>query len=113
MVASEPPDREAVKSFHGHCSHETNLGPDEAVFSVPRRRLETAPLYQRDRITTGCGDAGYRPELDLPPFPQGRPIGHGGDPGNAPMIEIVIAVMVFLSAGVLLANAFDAFHGRA
>ena len=50
MVASEPPDREAVKSFHGHCSHETNLGPDEAVFSVPRRRLETAPLYQTDGI---------------------------------------------------------------
>jgi hypothetical protein len=46
----------------------------------------------------------------LSPFPQGRPPWHGGNPGSAPMIEIVTALLAFLSIGVFVAHAFDAYR---
>jgi hypothetical protein len=58
----------------------------------------------------GLDHHGRHPQRDLPPFPQGRPLGHGGDPGSAPMIEIVTALLAFLSISVFLAHAFDAYR---
>jgi hypothetical protein len=60
--------------------------------------------------TTGCGHAGNHPQRYLSPIPQGRRLWHGGDPGSAPMIEIVTALLAFLSIGVFLAHAFDAYR---
>jgi hypothetical protein len=56
--------------------------------------------------------AGRHPEHDLPAIHQGRPLRHGGDPGSAPMTEIVTATLVFLSVAVFLAHAFDAYRLR-
>jgi hypothetical protein len=58
--------------------------------------------------STGLDHHGHHTQLDLPPFPQGRHRWHGGDPGSAPMIEIVTALLACLSISVFLAHAFDA-----
>jgi hypothetical protein len=59
---------------------------------------------------TGIDHYGRYTQRDLPPFPQGRPLGHCGDPRGAPMIEIVTALLAFLSISVFLAHAFDAYR---
>jgi hypothetical protein len=60
--------------------------------------------------TTGCDHAGEPPQRDLPPFSEGRPRWHGGDRESAAMIEIVAALLAFLSISVFLAHAFDAYR---
>jgi hypothetical protein len=49
------------------------------------------------------------PQLNLPRSSQELPVGHG-KPGGKVMTEVVIAVLAFLSGGVFLAHAFDAYR---
>jgi hypothetical protein len=59
--------------------------------------------------TTGCGDAGNLPRRDLPRSPQGldfRDDKLGGDP----VMDVVTTLLVFLSMGVFVAHAFDAYR---
>jgi hypothetical protein len=60
--------------------------------------------------STGLDHYGHHPQRDLPPFPQGRRLWHCGDPGGAAMIEVVTALLAFLSISVFLAHAFDAYR---
>jgi hypothetical protein len=95
---------DAVWRVGAHC------GADETVFQYPRSRPETDAGLASRHINNGLDRHGRHPQRDLPPFPQGRPLWHGGDPRNAPMIEIVTAALAFLSISVFLAQAFNAYR---
>jgi hypothetical protein len=78
-------------------------------FPEPRSRPETKPGYQLTRVkTTGVGH-GNHPQRNLPRIPQERPFRQGNLGGKA-MTEVVTALLVFLSIGVFLAHAFDAYR---
>ena len=59
--------------------------------------------------TTGC-DHGNRPQRDLSRSPEGRGIRHDDDPGSAAVIDFVTALLAFLSVGVFVAHALDAYR---
>jgi hypothetical protein len=59
--------------------------------------------------TTGCAH-GNLPKRDLPRSPQGRIIRDGNDAGSAAVIDFVVALLAFLSIGVFLAHALDAYR---
>jgi hypothetical protein len=62
-------------------------------------------------IKTGFNHAGRHPQRDLPAISQDHPQWHRNDEGAA-MTEIVTALLAFLSIGVFLAHAFDAYRMR-
>jgi hypothetical protein len=61
--------------------------------------------------TSNEGDdyADHDPECDLRPIPARGDVGHRA-PGGMAMIESTIARLVFLSLGIFLAHAFDAYR---
>jgi hypothetical protein len=76
---------------------------------------EMVPKHSRLTITT-CQTAGFdHVDLhaggDLPTIPQGRNRGFDKRLGKA-MIEAATALLAFLSVGVFLAHAFDAYRMR-
>ena len=72
---------------------------------------QTAGRLPPDK-TRGFGHVSRHPQFDLSPFPQGCHRWHGSDPGEPPMTEVVAALLAFLSIGIFLAHAFDAFRTR-
>jgi hypothetical protein len=85
--------------------------PDETTFPQTRSRPETEAAYAPPRSKTGFDHADPHRQRDLPAIPQGRPHWHGSNGGTA-MTEIVTALLAFLSIGVFLAHAFDAYRMR-
>lgn len=58
----------------------------------------------------GGGHAHHHPQFDLSTFPHGFPRWHGSDPGEPPMTEAAAALLAFLSVGIFLAHALDAYR---
>jgi hypothetical protein len=61
--------------------------------------------------TTGLDHVGIGPEPHLPRVPQARPSRHFNT-GRKAMTEVVTAVLAFISIGIFLAHAFDAYRLR-
>jgi hypothetical protein len=59
--------------------------------------------------TTGFSHVCVHPQLDLPQSSQELHVGRGKLGGKV-MTQVVIAVLLFLSVGVFLAHAFDAYR---
>jgi hypothetical protein len=68
-------------------------------------------LPSRNQAAAGFDHVYPHPGCDLPPIPQGRYRGLDKRVSKA-MIEAATALLVFLSIGVFLANAFDAYRMR-
>ena len=92
-----------------HVSDETFRHAGETIFQSQRSHPETNPVYQWPRSTTGFSHVCVHPQLNLPRSSQELPVGHGKLEGKV-MTEVVTAVLVFLSVGVFLAHAFDAYR---
>jgi hypothetical protein len=60
-------------------------------------------------LSNGVRHVYVHPQLNLPRSSQELPVGHS-KPGGKVMTEVVIAVLAFLSGGVFLAHAFDAYR---
>ena len=89
-----------------HVSDETFHHAGETNFQSQRSAPEMSPLYQWPHST---GVRSVHPQLNLPRSSQELPVGHG-KLGRKVMTEVVTAVLVFLSVGVFLAHAFDAYR---
>src|SRR5216684_6588199 len=90
-------------------SDETFCHADETIFQSRRSPPETSHLYQWPRSTTGFSHVCVHPQLNLPRSSQELPVGHGKLGGQV-KTEVVTAVLVFLSVGVFLAHALDAYR---
>jgi hypothetical protein len=85
--------------------------PNETI-SVAREafwKQLTATVRPSER--TRWYHVGIRTEPHLPRISQACPFRHG-NPGRKAMTEIVTAFLVFISIGVFLAHAFDAYRLR-
>jgi hypothetical protein len=89
---------------------------------IPRRRHETIltcrEAFRKQTaatvVTTGQASldhVGISPQLHLPRISQTCPFGHGNT-GRKAMTEVVTAFLIFVSVGVFLAHAFDAYRLR-
>jgi hypothetical protein len=85
------------------------MKPFSAGDDAGQKRLRLTTGY--DDQTTGFGHASRHPQRDLSPFPQKRPSRHG-EARSTQMIEAITGLCIFLSIGVFLAHAFDAFRMR-
>ena len=96
--------------------------PTEDSSVIRRRRNETISI-RREVLwkqmpptlffhqTTGLDHVGIGPEPHLPRIPQACPFRHPIT-GSKAMTEVVTAFLVFVSIGVFLAHAFDAYRLR-
>lgn len=64
----------------------------------------------RGSSNKGNGHVSRHPQFDLPPFPHGCHRWYGHDPGEAAMTEFIAALLAFLSIGVFVAHALDAYR---
>ena len=71
----------------------------------------TTALSSHPRKTTGLDHVSIGPEPHLPRVSQARPPRHL-NLGRKAMIEIVTALLAFISIGIFLAHAFDAYRLR-
>jgi hypothetical protein len=76
-----------------------------------RQSGESGYVGEQYRSTTGLGHVGSPAQRDLPPIHQGCPSGPG-QPGSKAMIEVVSALLAFLSISMFLAHAVDAYRAR-
>src|SRR5712664_1533450 len=90
-------------------SDETFRHAGETIFQSRRSPPETSHIYQRPRSTTWFSHICVHSQRNLPRSSQELPVGHGKLGGKV-MTEVVTAVLVFLSVGVFLAHAFDAYR---
>src|SRR6267142_3954161 len=80
-------------------------------FNPPRSPPETKAPYGVIHQTTGLDHVGIGPQPHLPRVPQACPSRHGNT-GRKAMTEVVTAILIFVSIGVFLAHAFDAYRLR-
>jgi len=69
------------------------------------------PLRLLAYQTTGLDHVCNGPEPHLSQIPQACPLRHGNT-GRKAMTEVVTAFLIFVSIGVFLAHAFDAYRLR-
>jgi hypothetical protein len=72
-----------------------------------KQRHPTVLLHQ----TTGLDHVGIGPQPHLSRISQACPFRHGNT-GRKAMTEVVTAFLIFVSIGVFLAHAFDAYRLR-
>ena len=84
--------------------HETILTCREAFRKQTAATVVTAGQ-------TGLDHVGISPQLHLPRISPACPFGHGNT-GRKAMTEVVTAFLIFVSIGVFLAHAFDAYRLR-
>jgi hypothetical protein len=84
---------------------------DETIFAWRRSAPETKSRYDPDNRTEGLDHVGIGPQPHLPRVSQTRPVRHRNT-GRKAMIEVVAAFLIFVSIGVFLAHAFDAYRLR-
>ena len=72
-----------------------------------KQRAPTVLSYQ----TTGLDHVGIGPEPHLPRVSQARASRHFNT-GRKAMTEVVTAILAFISIGIFLAHAFDAYRLR-
>ena len=86
-------------------------GGDETISADPRSFPETLAPYVLVHVTKGLDHVGIGPEPHLPRVPQARPSRHF-NVGRKAMTEVVTALLAFISIGIFLAHAFDAYRLR-
>jgi hypothetical protein len=74
--------------------------------ALRKQRAATVPASNK-----GLDHVGIGPEPHLPRISEARPYGHGNT-GRKAMTEVVTAILVFVSIGIFLAHAFDAYRLR-
>ena len=87
------------------------LRGDETISADPRSSPETKTPYGVVHVTKGLDHVGIGPEPHLPRVSQARPSRHANT-GRKAMTEVVTAILVFVSIGIFLAHAFDAYRLR-
>ena len=86
-------------------------GGDETISADPRSFPETLAPYVVVHVTKGLDHVGIGPEPHLPRVSQTRASWHFNI-GRKAMTEVVTAILAFISIGIFLAHAFDAYRLR-
>ena len=86
-------------------------GGDETISADPRSFPETLAPYVVVHVTKGLDHVGIGPEPHLPRVSQARASRHFNT-GRKAMTEVVTAILAFISIGIFLAHAFDAYRLR-
>ena len=103
MAAAPMPRRAAASESAGRIA---------SAVSPPRKSNDQVALaHDTGNQTAGFDHVNPHRGHDLPAIPQGRSRGFDKRLGKA-MIEAATALLAFLSVGVFLAHAFDAYRMR-
>jgi hypothetical protein len=89
----------------------TFSGSDETISLADEGSPKQTEPTMLPGQTTGFDHVRPHPQRDISRIPPERPLWLEA-PGRKAMIEVVTALFVFLSAGVFLAHAFDAYRMR-
>jgi hypothetical protein len=93
---------------------------DSVISTYPNETISAAREAFRKQLTATVGASertrwdhvGIRTEPHLPRISQACPFRHDGNTGRKAMTEAVTAFLVFISIGIFLAHAFDAYRLR-
>jgi hypothetical protein len=86
--------------------------PDETIFPGHEIGLKRIPATTFSFEATEGDHAVNHPQRNLPRVPEQCRPWHGHFEGKAVMAEVVIALLVLVSAGIFSAHAYDAFHAK-
>jgi hypothetical protein len=84
--------------------------PFTKPFSTRREAIRKQCRPSLAALATGCCHGSF-PQCDLSRISEERPVNHA-DRGGTPMTETMAAVLVFISIGIFLAHAYDAYRMR-
>jgi hypothetical protein len=101
--------RECAVSMH-RASDRNRNPPLAKPFSTRHEAIRKQWRSSRPRLATGSGHGSYS-QCDLSRISQERAVDQA-DRGGTPMTETLAAVLVFISIGIFLAHAFDAYRMR-